>query len=138
VTPYDTDQLIAALRAAHDEADRRHSPSGICIVDDGGHVLLHARHPDAPLAAADSALSKARTAVWLGADTGGLPAESPVVPALTAAVPWPVNVFPGGLVLRQGRRVVGAVGVGGHPDPSVDRAIAETAHAVLRSGDTPS
>ncbi len=80
MTPFTFQQLLHALNAAVAEADRRHSPSGICLVDDGGHVLLHARQPDAPVAAADSALSKARTAVWLGADTGALPPTLPSSP----------------------------------------------------------
>lgn len=127
MTPFTTTHLLDALDTALAEADRRNSPSGICLVDDGGHILLHARHPEAPVAAADSALSKARTAVWLGTDTGTLPPSSPVVPALTAGVPWPVAVFPGGLVLRQHSRIVGAVGVGGSTDPSNDAAVAQAA-----------
>ncbi|MEO3937105.1 heme-binding protein [Dermatophilaceae bacterium Soc4.6] len=129
--PFTLQHLLDALHTALAEADRRSIPSGICLVDDGGHVLLHARHPDAPIAAADSALSKARTAVWLGADTGALPPTSPLVPALTSGVSWPVAVFPGGLVLRQHGRIVGAVGVGGSTDPADDAAVASTAAARL-------
>lgn len=131
MTPYTLEQLLGALRAGLAEADRLGSPSGVCLVDDGGHVLLHARQPAAPVAAADSALAKARTAVWLGVDTGGLPATSPVVPALTAGVPWPVAIFPGGLVLRGDGRIVGAVGVGGSTDPGDDAAVARAVAASL-------
>ncbi len=46
---------------------------------------------------------------------------------MTAGVSWPVAVFPGGLVLRQHGRIVGAVGVGGSTDPSHDAAIAAVA-----------
>lgn len=133
MTPYTTQQLLAALDTALDVADRHGATFGICFVDDGGHVLLHARQPRATVAAADSALTKARTAVWLGADTGTLPPVSPLVPALTAGVPWPVAVFPGGLALRDGDRVVGAVGVGGSPDPTRDLAVARAAHDHLRN-----
>jgi uncharacterized protein GlcG (DUF336 family) len=135
MTPFSTTDLLAAAEKAL--AGRRATddrPSGgfaICITDDGGHVLLHLRQPSATVAAADSALSKARTAVWLGADTGGVPAGAPVIAALTAGVPWPVNVFPGGRVLRHGGTVVGGVGVGGSNDPADDAAVADAAHAVL-------
>lgn len=131
MTPYTADQLIDALRAALAEGVRVGGAYGVCLVDDGGHVLLHARQPEATVAAADSALTKARTAVWLGADTGGLPAGSPVVPALAAGMPWPLAVFPGGLVLRTGGRVVGGVGVGGSVDPAQDVAVARAAVTAL-------
>lgn len=83
------------------------------------------------MAAADSALTNARTAVWLGADTGALPPTASVVPALAAGLPWPLAVFPGGLVPRAGGRLVGGVGVGGSTDPAQDLAVARAAHAVL-------
>jgi glc operon protein GlcG len=131
VTPFTTDQMVDALHAALAVADQRGGRFGLCVVDDGGHVLLHVRQPGATVAAADSALTKARTAVWLGADTGGLPPASPVVPALAAGVPWPVAVFPGGLVLRRDGAVVGAVGVGGSTDLGEDVAVAAAAHTRL-------
>ncbi len=131
MTPYTTSELLNALKNALAVADEGGGTFGICIVDDGGHVLLHLRQPDATVAAADSALTKARTAVWLGSDTGALPATSPVVPALAAGVPWPLAIFPGGLVLRQQGRVVGAVGVGGSTDPDRDAAVARAVQVTL-------
>ncbi|HET9634274.1 MAG TPA: heme-binding protein [Terrabacter sp.] len=137
MTPFTLQQLVAAARAGLDEAEQRGVPSGLCLVDDGGHVLVQLRHPDAPVGAGDSALTKARTAAWLGFDTGALPPTSPVVPAMTSGVPWPVAVFPGGLVLRQHGRIVGAVGVGGSTDPSDDVAAARAAAALLTAAATP-
>ncbi|HEY6744226.1 MAG TPA: heme-binding protein [Mycobacteriales bacterium] len=131
MTPYGTPQLLDALQAALAEAERLGGSYGICLVDDGGHVLLHVRQPEATVAAADSALTKARTAAWIGADTGVLPPTASVVPALAAGVPWPLAVFAGGLVLRAGGRIVGGVGVGGSTDPAQDLAVARAAHAVL-------
>lgn len=43
MTPYGTPQLLDALKAALAEAERLGGSYGICLVDDGGHVLLHAR-----------------------------------------------------------------------------------------------
>ncbi|GAA1979442.1 heme-binding protein [Terrabacter lapilli] len=137
MTPFTLQQLVAAARAGLDEAEQRGVPSGLCLVDDGGHVLVQLRHPDAPVGAGDSALTKARTAAWLGFDTGALPPTSPVVPAMTSGVPWSVAVFPGGLVLRQHGRIVGAVGVGGSTDPSDDVAAARAAAALLTAAATP-
>ncbi len=136
MTPYSTEQLLIALRRALEVADQHGSSFGIAFVDDGGHVLLHTRQPFATVGAADSALTKARTAVWLGADTGGLPPTASVVPALTAGVPWPVAVFPGGLVLRHpdhAQRIVGGVGVGGSTDSAQDLAVARAALQALTS-----
>lgn len=53
MTPFTGAQLLDALQVAIDEADRRSSPSAICLVDDGGHVLVYMRHP-----------SGAANAVW--------------------------------------------------------------------------
>ncbi|MFC4149768.1 heme-binding protein [Micromonospora mangrovi] len=133
MTPYTTTQLLAALDAALAVADQRGGSFGICFVDDGGHVLLHVRQPGATVGAADSALGKARTAVWLGGDTGVLPPTAPVIPALVAGVPWPVAVFPGGLVLRHEGVVAGAVGVGGSIDPADDAAVSAAARTLLSS-----
>jgi uncharacterized protein GlcG (DUF336 family) len=98
-----------------------------CVVDAGGHVLGLLRAVDATVAAAHSAETKARTAVWLGADTGALPPTSPAVPAMVSGLPFPVNVFEGGLLLRRHGLVVGALGVAGSPVPGHDLAVARTA-----------
>ncbi|GHJ54196.1 PduO protein [Nonomuraea sp. TT08I-71] len=131
MTPYTTAQLMTALDDALRVAEERGGTFSICVVDDGGHVLLHLRQPGATVGAADSALSKARTAVWLGTDTGGLPPTAPMIPALTAGVPWPLAVFPGGLLLRHQSTIAGAIGVGGSVDPTDDVAVATAAHTRL-------
>ena len=46
------------------------------------------------MSAGHSAKTKARTAVYLRADTGRVPPDSPYVPAITSGLPYPVNVFP--------------------------------------------
>jgi uncharacterized protein GlcG (DUF336 family) len=83
------------------------------------------------VSAGHSAKTKARTAVYLRADTGGVPPDSPYVPAITSGLPYPVNVFPGGLLVRDGNRVIGAVGAGGSPDPAHDLAVGRAALAAL-------
>ncbi len=77
MTPYSIDQLITALNAGLSTAAELNSPSGICIVDDGGHVLLHARHPQAPVAAADSALAKAKQLSGYTPTPGAFPLPHP-------------------------------------------------------------
>jgi uncharacterized protein GlcG (DUF336 family) len=135
MTPYTTTQLLTALDDALTAADQRGGTFSICFVDDGGHILLHVRQPGATVGAADSALSKARTAVWLGSDTGRVPPTAPMIPALAAGVPWPLAVFSGGLLLRDHHGAIGgAVGVGGSFDPADDAAVAAVAHTRLAAG----
>lgn len=122
-------QALAASVAA--AADFPGQAFAACIVDAGGHVLGSLRHHDAAVSAGHSAETKARTAVYLRADTGGIPPDSPYVPAMTSGLPYPVNLFPGGLLVRDGSRVIGAVGVGGSPDPTQDLAVARAALAAL-------
>jgi|GEM_PF-4597736 len=79
-----THGLAAALTAAETLPGRHFA---VCIVDPGGHVLGLQRHTAAAISAAHSAESKARTATYLQADTGGLPPTSPLIPALTSGSP---------------------------------------------------
>lgn len=103
----------------------------ICVVDSGGHVVGLLRDTAAAVSAGDSAETKARTAVYLHTDTGGIPPTSPMIPALTAGVPYPLNMFAGGLVIRRNGTVIGAVGAAGSPDPSQDLLVARAAFAAL-------
>ncbi|MCD0483645.1 heme-binding protein [Streptacidiphilus sp. ASG 303] len=125
------DDVTRALAAAREAADGLPHSFATCVVDAGGHVLGLLRDTAAAVAAAHSAESKARTAVHLLADTGALPPTSPLVPALVSGLPHPVNVFPGGLLLRRGGEVVGAVGVGGSPDAGDDLAVARAARRAV-------
>ena len=120
--------LASAARAAAGYPDQAFAT---CVVDPGGHVLGSLRHQRAAVSAGHSAETKARTAVYLLADTGGLPADSAYVPAMTSGLPYPVNVFPGGVLIRRDGVVVGAIGVGGSRDPSQDLAVARAALADL-------
>ncbi|WP_148614530.1 GlcG/HbpS family heme-binding protein [Nocardioides rubriscoriae] len=126
------DALAAATRAASTYPDEAFAT---CIVDAGGHVLGALRPAEATIAAGHSAETKARTAAYLRADTGGLPPDSPYVPAMVSGLPYPVNVFAGGLLVRHEGRVLGAVGVGGSLDPARDTAVAQAARAALVGSD---
>lgn len=120
--------LAASLKAAEGFPGRFFAA---CIVDAGGHVLGSLRHHEAAVAAGHSAETKARTALYLRADTGGIAPDSPYVPAMTSGLPYPVNVFPGGLLVLHDHRALGAVGVGGSSDPTQDLAVARAALAAI-------
>ncbi|QNK83334.1 heme-binding protein [Nakamurella sp. PAMC28650] len=126
-----THGLAAALTAA-DGLPGRHF--AVCIVDPGGHVLGLQRHTAAAISAAHSAESKARTATYLQADTGGLPPTSPLIPAMTSGLPYPVNMFAGGLLIHRNGQLIGAVGVGGSPDPQDDLTVAAAVRKALLGG----
>jgi uncharacterized protein GlcG (DUF336 family) len=85
--------------------------------------VAHLRGQDALLASLESAQTKARTAVYFGVETRHLPSDKPIVPALLGAVSYPLAMLPGGVPIRQGGRIVGAVGVGGG-SPEQDQATA--------------
>lgn len=121
---------LAAARNASEQLSGRYF--AVCIVDPGGHILGLQRDTAAAIAAADSATSKARTAVYLQTDTGGLPPTSPLVPALTSGLPYPVNVFTGGLLIHRDGQLIAAVGVGGSPDPADDTTIATAVRTALQ------
>ena len=119
------------LISGQQEAKIIGKPFAVCVVDAGGHVLASFRDVTAAPAAGHSAESKARTAAYLHADTGGVPATSPLIPALTSGLPYPVNVMPGGVVLRLDGTVIGAVAAAGSVDPAEDARVAKVAASAL-------
>lgn len=132
MTPLAASELLDALTTGLAAAARFESEAfAICIVDGGGHVLGSVRDPAAAISAGHSAETKARTAIYLLADTGGMPATSPIIPAMAAGLPAPVNFFEGGLLLRRNGVAVGAVGVGGSTTPGHDLAVARAVRAAL-------
>ena len=125
---FTSQQLIQALTAGLNASAQIDGQSfGICIVDAGGHVVASLREPTAAISAAHSAESKARTAIYLQADTGAMPPVSPIIPAMAAGLPYPINFFDGGLVLWRDGEAIGAVGVGGSTTPGDDLAVARAA-----------
>ena len=101
----------------------------LAVVDAGGHLIALHRMNGALLASLESAEVKARTAVYFGAPTRFLPMDKPFTPALLSAVSYPIALIPGGVPIRAGGRIIGAIGVGGGSGEQ-DDAIAETGAAV--------
>ena len=128
--------ILTALKAAQTSAADSGHHYATCVVDSGGHILGLIRDTGAAISAAHSAETKARTAIYLQTDTGGLPPDSPFIPAMTAGLPYPVNMFAGGMLLLRGGVVVGAVGVGGSPNPGDDLYLAEAVRDILQRDDS--
>lgn len=121
--------LDAGLARAHEEA----SPVTIAVVDAFGTLKCLSRADGAVLMTVDFAQRKAHTAVAAGGvATSDLYGFISQVPALLATLPHLPDfaLATGGVPLRDGESLIGAVGVsGGTPDQDED--IARAAAAAL-------
>lgn len=122
----DARRVVAAGEAKAGEIG---SPSNIAVVDVGGNLVAHIRMDDAWIGSIDISISKAFTSrafdistVDLGANAG--PGQQFF--GINASNNGRVMIFAGGLPLRLGGRVVGAVGVSGGSGEQ-DQAVAEAA-----------
>lgn len=124
-------QRVAAAAVA--EAEALNAPMCIAVTDIGGNLVSYARMDDAPLLSAQIAQDKAYSVVAFN----GMPTHEwwPVIkddPALRAGLVQTDHlvVFGGGVPLRSGEDLVGAIGVsGGTVDE--DRKVATAGAAAL-------
>jgi len=106
-------RLIAAGRR---KAEDIGSPSAIAVVDAGGHLLAFARMDEAILASVDIAINKAFTSLATHFATGDLADQAkPGGPffGLQTTNQGRIVVFGGGIPLKHGKTICGAVGVSG-------------------------
>jgi glc operon protein GlcG len=116
------------LQAAKESAQRRNSPSAIAVVDPAGDLLAFQRMGRVRPASADLAIGKARTAARLQRPTAEI--EDNINQGRTAFVTSNIAALRGGLLIRVGGEVVGAVGIAGL-SKETDADIANTAAAGL-------
>ena len=113
ITLDEAQTVIAAPRAKADEIG---VPMNIAIVDAGGNLTAFAKMDNAWLGSIDIAQSKAFSARAFDMATKDLGAESQTGKSLfgiNASNHGKIIIFAGGIPLRQGGRVVGAIGVSG-------------------------
>ena len=125
VLTLDAAKKIAA--AAEQEAIRRGSTVVICIVDDGGHLLVLHRLDDTQVASVEVGIGKARTAAifrWPRKDFEDQIRNGRVA-ALALAGATPLQ---GGIPIVAGGKVIGAIGVSGNT-PQEDEDIAKAGAA---------
>ena len=106
----------AVLEAARAKAMQIGVPMNIAVVDEGTNLVAFARMDDAWLGSIDIAQNKAYTARAFDMPTKDLaPLAQPGGPlyGIEASNRGRLIVFAGGIPLRSGDRVVGAVGVSG-------------------------
>ncbi len=112
----DLDQAQSIIAAARAEAERIEVGMSIAIVDDGGNLKAFARMDEAELAGVELAKDKAYTSLANSIATHELAVQAaPGGPlfGLHALVGGRYVIFGGGLPLRHGGRIVGAIGVSG-------------------------
>jgi uncharacterized protein GlcG (DUF336 family) len=110
------DQAQLIIAAARAEAARIGVGMSIAIVDDGGNLKAFVRMDDAELAGVELAKDKAYTSLTNSIATHELAIQAaPGGPlfGLHALVGGRYVIFGGGLPLRLGNRLVGAIGVSG-------------------------
>ena len=113
ITLDEAQTVIAAPRAKADEIG---VPMNIAIVDAGGNLTAFAKMDNAWLGSIDIAQSKAFSARAFDMATKDLGAESQTGKSLfgiNASNHGKIIIFAGDIPLRQGGRVVGAIGVSG-------------------------
>ena len=113
ITLDEAQTVIAAPRAKADEIG---VPMNIAIVDAGGNLTAFAKMDNAWLGSIDIAQSKAFSARAFDMATKDLGAESQTGKSLfgiNASNHGKIIIFAGGIPLRQGGRVVGAISVSG-------------------------
>lgn len=126
----------ALCEAAAAQAMRLEVRVSAAVVDAGGNLVAFIRMDGAEIAGTVLAPDKAYTAVANSIATHELTTlTAPGRPlyGLQSAAGGRFVIFGGGLPLRRRRRIVGAIGVSGAPDPADDVSCAEAARAVWES-----
>jgi uncharacterized protein GlcG (DUF336 family) len=112
------DQARTIIRVAFEKgAEMNLKPLSIVVLDAGGHPLAFERQDGSSPGRFEIARGKAYGAVMLGLPSSALDkraAEQPhLVAAMNGAFGGRVVPVPGGILVRDGDRIVGAVGVTG-------------------------
>jgi uncharacterized protein GlcG (DUF336 family) len=110
------DVALRIIAAARREADQIGVGMSIAVVDEGGNLKAFARMDNAELAGVELAKDKAYTSLANSTATDELAVQAaPGGPlfGLHALVGGRYVIFGGGIPLRRGGRIVGAIGVSG-------------------------
>jgi len=109
-------QARSITEAAERKADEIGQPMNIAVVDAGGNLVSHVRMDGAWLGSIDISINKAYTARAFDMPTQDLGAESHSGGSLfgiNTTNNGRIVIFAGGIPLREGDEVVGAIGVSG-------------------------
>jgi len=113
------------------------APLAVAVLDAGGHLKAFKREDDAGIIRPQIAIGKAWGALGMGMGTRALAPKSPeFLAALGAMSGGKVVPSPGGVLIRQGERVIGAVGVTGDTGDNDEVCAVAGIDAVGLSSDT--
>ncbi len=115
------------IAAAEKKAEEIGQPMNIAVVDAGGNLVAHARMDKAWIGSVDISINKAWTSRAFDISTKDLGEHSQSGGqffGIHASNHGRVMIFAGGIPLKQGDQVVGAVGVSGGSGKQ-DHAVAE-------------
>ena len=121
------------ISAAERHAKEIGQPMNIAVVDDGGNLVSHARMDQAWIGSIDISINKAFTAKAFDISTRDLARFSQSGDqffGIHASNQGRVMIFAGGIPLRRGGRVLGAVGVSGG-SAEQDQSVAEAGVAAF-------
>ncbi len=121
------------IAAAEKKAEEIGQPMNIAVADAGGNLVAHVRMDDAWLGSVDISIKKAWTSRAFDISTKDLAEHSQSGGqffGINASNDGKVMIFAGGIPLKQGGRVVGAIGVSGGSGEQ-DQQVAEAGAAAL-------
>jgi uncharacterized protein GlcG (DUF336 family) len=124
VTLEDARKIIAA---AEKKAKELGQPMNIAVADEGGNLVAHVRMDEAWIGSIDISINKAFTARAFDISTKDLATQSQSGGqffGIHVSNGGRVMIFAGGVPLKRGNKVVGAVGVSGGSGEQ-DHAVAE-------------
>jgi uncharacterized protein GlcG (DUF336 family) len=133
MTSINLEHTKSVVAAAEEKADEIGVPMNIAVVDAGNNLTAFVRQDGAWLGSIEIAKDKAFTARAFDISTAELAdmaAPGGSLYGIAVSNDGRVIVFPGGIPLKQGEEIVGAIGVsGGEVDQ--DQAVAEAGAAAL-------
>ncbi len=130
ITLADARRIIAA---AEQKAQEIGQPMNISVVDQGGNLVAHVRMDNAWIGSVDISINKAWTARAFDVSTKELAELSQSGDeffGIHASNRGRVMIFAGGVPLKRGNQVVGAIGVSGGMGKQ-DQAVAEAGAAAF-------
>ncbi|HZQ54691.1 MAG TPA: heme-binding protein [Bryobacteraceae bacterium] len=130
ITLADARRIIAA---AEQKAQEIGQPMNIAVVDQGGNLVAHVRMDNAWIGSVDISINKAWTARAFDVSTKELAELSQSGDeffGIHASNRGRVMIFAGGVPLKRGNQVVGAIGVSGGMGKQ-DQAVAEAGAAAF-------
>lgn len=130
-------RAIAMIEAAQARAEKIGVPMNVAVVDAGANLVAFARMDGAWLGSIEIAINKAYTARAFDMTTKDLAKISqPGEPAygIAASTNHKVAIFPGGVPIKVGDHVIGAIGASGGL-PNQDHDVAEAGLKAFQAGE---